>query len=172
MSKSLKITKTAIMLALLIVLQTLTRGLGQYVTGSLVNCILFMSCYFVGTWGSVVIAIISPFLAFMLGIGPMYLPIVPCIAIANLILVLTCIACFRISSNRYISYLGVALSAVLKAFALYILVVKLLLPNLGLPQNKLTVLSIMFSWPQLVTAFLGGIVSLIVKPLIAKGITK
>ena len=71
------ITETAVMTALLIVLQTATKAGGQYVTGSCVNAVLAVSVLAVGVWSGVVVALLSPFFAFLLGIGPQLLPIVP-----------------------------------------------------------------------------------------------
>ena len=60
----------------------------------------------------------------------------------------------------------------LKFLTLFYGVVKLALPFIpGINEKQSAVLSSMFSWPQLLTAILGGILALIVVPLIQKART-
>ena len=86
-SKVVRITETAAMTALLIALQAVTRSAGQYVTGSCVNAVLALTVLLVGLWSGVVVAALSPFFAFLLGIGPQLPQIVPAIAVGNLVFV-------------------------------------------------------------------------------------
>ena len=60
------IAETAIFLALLIVLQAVTASLGQFVTGSAVNFVLVAAAVIGGLWSGIVVAAVSPFLAFLL----------------------------------------------------------------------------------------------------------
>ena len=57
------ITETAVMLALLVTLQLLTKGFGQLVTGSFVNGVLAVTVLVVGFSGGITVALISPVLA-------------------------------------------------------------------------------------------------------------
>lgn len=75
--RALYITETAVMTALLIVLQAVTKPAGQYVTGTCVNGALAVSVLAVGLWSGVTVAALSPFFAFLLGIGPQLPQIVP-----------------------------------------------------------------------------------------------
>lgn len=75
--KTLWITQTAALLALLIILQLATRSAGQLVTGSCVNAVLALAALIAGLSSSLTVAVLSPFLAFALGVGPKLLPIVP-----------------------------------------------------------------------------------------------
>ena len=88
-SKILWITRTAVLLALLIALQWATAGTqvfaGQYITGSCVNAVLAVAVLFSGVWSGVTIALLSPFFAKALGIGPQLIQIVPAIAAGNLV---------------------------------------------------------------------------------------
>ena len=60
-SSSLKtLCRTAIFLALLIAVQFVTRSMGQYVTGSLVNLILIASGLMCGLWGGLAVAVLCP----------------------------------------------------------------------------------------------------------------
>ena len=58
--KVLWITETAVMLALLVTLQALTKPMGQLVTGSCVNAVLAISVLLVGMSSGITIALISP----------------------------------------------------------------------------------------------------------------
>ena len=67
MNKKIRwITETAIMLALLVTLQALTKGFGQLVTGSFVNAVLAVSVLLGGLGCGVTVALISPVLAYLL----------------------------------------------------------------------------------------------------------
>ena len=71
MSKKIRwITETAVMLALLVCLQALTKPMGQLVTGSCVNAVLAVSALVGGLSCGLVVALCSPVLAFLLGIAP------------------------------------------------------------------------------------------------------
>ena len=59
-SKALWVTRTAVMLALLIVLQWLTKPLGQIVTGSCVNAVLAVTVLLTGLSSGVTVAVLSP----------------------------------------------------------------------------------------------------------------
>ena len=64
------ITETAVLLALLVVLQYATRPLSQIVTGSCVNAVLAVTVLLAGTGSGVTVALISPVMAYLLGIAP------------------------------------------------------------------------------------------------------
>ena len=88
MNKKIRwITETAILLALLVTLQAVTKPLGQLVTGSCVNAILAVAVLFAGLGSGLTIAVISPVLAFLLGIAPQILT-VPAIMVGNAVFVL------------------------------------------------------------------------------------
>ena len=61
------ISKTALMIALLVVLQMFTKPFGQLVTGSCVNAVLAVSVILVGLSCGLTVAFLSPFFAFILG---------------------------------------------------------------------------------------------------------
>ena len=84
--KTLWITETAVMIALLVALQWATKPLGQFVTGSCVNLVLGVSTLVGGVWCGAVVAAASPFCAFLVGVGPAKLLIVPFIAVGNVVL--------------------------------------------------------------------------------------
>ena len=80
-NKILWITRTAVMMALLVTLQWATSGLSQFVTGSCVNAVLAVATLTAGLWSGVAVALLSPFCAFLLGIGPKLIQMVPAIAL-------------------------------------------------------------------------------------------
>lgn len=75
--KTLWITETAVMIALLVALQWATKPLGQFVTGSCVNLVLGVSALVGGLWCGLTVALVSPFFAFLLGIGRRFCPLSP-----------------------------------------------------------------------------------------------
>ena len=56
MKKTVWIVRTAVCLALLLVLQLATKSLGQFVTGSCVNLVLAMAALIGGVWSDVIVA--------------------------------------------------------------------------------------------------------------------
>ena len=164
--KTLWITETAVMIALLVALQWATKPLGQFVTGSCVNLVLGVSVLVGGLW----CGLTSPFFAFLLGIGPAFLPIVPMVAVGNMVLVVILHLLASRDKIAIRSYLAVAVGAVTKFLALWLLIVKLVLPTLGLAEKQVAAISASFSWPQLVTAAIGGVLAVTIAPLIRKAL--
>ena len=181
MSKKIRwITETAVMLALLVTLQALTKGFGQFVTGSCVNAVLAVSVLVGGLWSGVAIALVSPVLAFLLGIAPQILT-VPAIMAGNTVFVilLYLIAGKRNASvaNRAIAWI---VAAVAKFATLYVIVVKIicgvmaesLLAAGTLKAPMLNALPATFSWPQLVTALIGGGIAMLIVPVLRKALKR
>lgn len=167
----LYITRTALFLALLIMVQWVTKPLGQLVTGSAVNFILIASTLLCGLTSGMIVAIVSPFLAFFFGIGPAFIQLVPFIALGNLVLVL--VFGLVLKKNNTLPYWLIAAVAgtLLKFAALYLGIVQLVLPLIpGIKAAQITAISTMFSWPQLVTAAIGSILSLLLIPPIKKAL--
>ncbi|MEA5039734.1 MAG: ECF transporter S component [Clostridiaceae bacterium] len=165
------ITRTAIFVALLVVVQAATAGLGnQFVTGSAVNLILIVSVMTCGLSSGATVAIVSPLFAKLFGIGPLW-QIIPMIMLGNFVLVLL----WRLLGNRgdRKMWYPVALIAAagIKFLVLWLGVAKWIVPIvLGLPAPKAAVVSAAFSWPQLVTALIGGVLAILVLPLVKKAI--
>lgn len=176
-SKILWVTRTGVLIAMLITLQWSTAGTqafaGQYITGSLVNFVLAMAAMFAGLWSGVAVALLSPFCAFLLGIGPALIQIVPCIALGNCVYVVLLWALTKKWSYRKAA-LGIALAATAKFATLYIAVVKVLIPVMGdaLKAPQVQKFTAMFSVPQLITALAGGALALSLAPVVRKAIQK
>ena len=167
------LTETAALTALLIILQTVTKPAGQYVTGSCVNAVLAVSALAVGVGSGLTVALLSPFFAFLLGIGPQLLPIVPSIAVGNLVFValLGLLAGGR-DLPLWRSAGAVLAAAVCKFGALCLLVVKLLCTVLPLKEPQIAAFTVMFSYPQLVTALAGGTVGLLLAPVLRRALKR
>ena len=171
-SKTRFIAYTAVLLALLIALQFATKAFGQIVMGSCVNLILAVAALCVGPWSGLIIALLSPFFAFLLGIGTPFIQIVPLIAVGNAVSVLLISFLCKKLAFRYGKLAGVCLAALCKFVTLWLLIVKVALPAMGLPEQKLVVLSASFSFPQLATALIGGLLALLLSDRIIKASAK
>ena len=181
MSKKVRwITETAVMLALLVALQALTKPLGQLVTGSCVNAVLAVSVLLAGLSSGIIVALASPVLAFLLGIAPQ-LVTVPAIMVGNTVFVVL----LHFIAGPKAAALGQRIAAWFIAAAakfatLYILVVKIicglaaapLLAAGTLKEPMLKALPTMFAWPQLITALIGGGVALLIVPVLRKALHK
>jgi len=171
--KVLRITETAAMVALLVALQAVTRPAGQYVTGSCVNAVLALATLLVGLWSGAAVALLSPFFAFLLGIGPQLLPIVPAIAVGNLVFVVLLWALTRRRGQPPLRQAAAWLASALGKFAaLYLIVVQVLCRVLPLKQPQIDTFSAMFSYPQLVTALVGGGIALLLAPLLQRALKR
>ncbi len=171
--KTLWIAQTASMLALLIVLQFATGFLGNvFITGSVVNLMLIVSVMICGLSSGLTVAIISPFLAKLIGIGPLW-EIISFIALGNITIVLI----WHFIGNRniwkkYIAYIiALIVAAVAKFSVLYFSIVKLAIPFfLNLPAPQASIISNMFSVTQLITALIGGTLAIMILPPLKKAL--
>ena len=179
------ITETAVMLALLVSLQAVTKPLGQLVTGSCVNGVLAITVLVAGLYSGVAVALISPVCAFLLGIAPNIVTVLP-IMIANVcyVVLLRLLA----GKGRKLTWrqpVALVSAAGVKFAVLYLLVVQvicgvaanaLLGKKVGdtvvLAKPMLQKLPAMFTWPQLFTALLGGTVALLIVPVLRKALKR
>ena len=181
MNKKIRwITETAVMLALLVALQAITKPMGQLVTGSFVNAVLAVSTLVAGLSSGITVALISPVLAYLLGIAPQILT-VPAIMAGNVIyVVLLCWIAGKDSRKIARQILAWVSAAVAKFAALYAIVVWLicgvfsegLLASGAMKPPMLKMLPATFSWPQLFTALIGGAVALLITPVLRKALHK
>jgi hypothetical protein len=159
--RTASVTRAAVLLALLIAWQYVSAPLGiTLVTGSGVNMILACCVMTCGYAPGLLMAVISPFMARLFGIGPSW-ALVPFIAAGNLVFALA----WRLVSGGgygdrrdFVRLIAAAIvAAALKFVTLYFAVVKFALPVIVKPNEKqAAVLSATFSVPQLVTALIGG----------------
>lgn len=165
------ITRTAIFVALLVVVQAATAGLGnQFVTGSAVNLILIVSVMTCGLASGTTVAVISPVLAKLFGIGPLW-QIIPMIMLGNFVLVLLWRLIGTKGDKKIFYPAALLVAAGCKFLVLWLGVTKWIVPVvLGLPAPKAGIISAAFSWPQLVTALIGGVLAIVILPLVRKAI--
>jgi len=172
------ITQTAVMLALLIGVQFVTRSFSTFVTGSFVNMILLISMFMIGRGSGAIVGILSPFLAFIVGIGPAFIQIIPFMAVGNVILVLMASLVSKYMAKGSVKDIafaaaGLVAAAVAKMSFLWVGLVVIALPMIpGLNERQTAMISAAFSWPQLVTASIGGMLAMTIVPLLKKALKK
>lgn len=181
MSKKIRwITETAVMLALLVCLQALTKPMGQLVTGSCVNAILAVSALVGGLSSGLVVALCSPVLAFLLGIAPQILTVPAIMAGNSVFVILLSVLADKTGKNMIKQMIAWIVAAAAKFAALYAIVVLLICGVLSenllaagvLKAPMLNALPATFSWPQLITALIGGAVALSITPVLRKALHK
>ena len=174
MKKTTWIAQTAVCLALLIAVQFFTRSFGQLVTGSCVNLVLAIASLIGGVWSGVTVAILSPFCAYLLGIGPAFLPMVPCVSLGNAVYAVLfglLVGNFLQKKKLAAAYGSMVLAAAAKFAALYLVLVRLVAPAV-VPAAKLSVVTASFTWPQLITATIGGVLACLIAPVICHALEK
>ena len=181
MSKKIRwITETAVMLALLVCLQAVTKPMGQLVTGSCVNAVLAISALVGGLSCGLVVALCSPVLAFLLGIAPQILT-VPAIMVGNAVFVILLAALADKSGKKIGRQVAAWIAAAAAKFVtLYAIVVLLICGVLSesllaagvMKAPMLKALPATFSWPQLFTALIGGAAALAITPVLRKALHK
>ena len=176
MNKNVKwVTKTAILLALTLVFQSLRMiipqvmipGLGQldqYIIGSLVNATLIVATLSTGISSGIVIGVATPVIALLQ--GEIAFPLlVPAVALGNIAIVV--IIGFLFDKNKIMALIA---GAVGKFIVLYttinLIVLPLLIPTL--PADKGATVKVMmsfkFGYPQLITAAIGGLIVYLIYP--------
>jgi len=145
---------SAIILAPAILAHTPTH---QWITGTIVNMILFIGAYRLKFFNVAFIAIFPSSIALMQGLLPAPLVIlIPYIITANLLLIITFQTSLRIfpaifKKNYLLS--GIVLSCLVKFIFLSIIMSFVFIP-LDSP------FAFMLTWPQLFTALAGGLISI------------
>lgn len=165
------ITRTAILLALLIVIQAITAPFGiPLITGSLVNLILIVTVVTCGFSSGLTVAVISPIVAKLVGIGPLWV-LIPFIALGNCTLILLWhVIGKRIFKEKLIGYfVALVTGAAGKFLVLYLSIVQMMIPLfLHLPEKQAAAISATFSFSQLFTALIGGIIAIMLLPIVKK----
>ena len=184
------ITETAVLLALLICLQWIGSMipdpmLKQLITGTCVNCVLAVAALYSGYGSGLTVALISPVFAYLLGIAPNFVTVLP-IMVGNVCyVVLLRLIAGKTGKPVWKQPVALAVAASVKFAVLYLLVVKiicgvaskaLLGKKLGdvvvLAPPMLKMLPTMFAWPQLITALSGGVIALLIVPVLSKALRK
>lgn len=174
-SRVLWIARTAMFIALLVILQVSTAPLGNiFITGSTVNLLLVVSVMTCGLMSGITVSLLSPIFAKLLGIGPLW-SLIPFIVLGNLALSMVWyFVTGKAKSNRLITYIiAVAAAAITKFLVLYSGIVRLAVPILlRLPEKQAAVVSGMFSIPQLITALIGGAIATMILPVLQRSMKR
>ncbi|MDR0931101.1 MAG: ECF transporter S component [Clostridiales bacterium] len=160
MQKSIKrLAFSALFLALAIIFQNLrilpfigaSTPQSLFIIGSLVNLVLVITVLYCGVFDACVIGIITPIVAAFQGHLPS-IALFPIVALGNCMLPLVIDVCKRKL------YLGVILGSILKTIFLYFTMINI--SKLLLPAKAQALIAYNFSWPQLVTALIGGFLAI------------
>ena len=176
--RTLWVTRTAAFTALLLIGQFLTASLGnQYVTGSIVNLVLIVSVMTCGPATGLTVAVLSPVFSVLIGIGAAFPPLIPFQIAGNISIVLVWFLLDKLrksggnKTSKLFYYIAPAAGAAVKFSVLYTGVVLIAVPYIfGLPAAQSAAMSLVFSYPQLITAFTGGVVAIIIVPPIRKAL--
>lgn len=152
------ITRGAILLAVVVVVQIAGRNLpnSSFIVGPLINMCLLIAAMTAGLGAGVMIAVLSPFASLLNNHAPIasaLLPFAPVIAVANVIFVL--VFYYLYNKNKYVGWLA---AAVLK-FGFLFVSIRVFLDIFNFPKFT-DILIKLFSWPQLITALIGGFLAL------------
>ena len=174
-NKTRQITFTALFLAIAIVSQFVGSNLGgagflgQYITGTIVNICLMLSGIMVGVYSGITIGVLSPCLAFLLGV--MKFPFaIPVVIAGNIVFVLITVLIYKAVSEKTLGLKAIVMIiAVIAAAAVKALVMwfsaKYLLNNFTAVPAPLIA---SFAFPQVITGSLGGLLSLALLPILKK----
>lgn len=147
-----KITYLTLFVSLFIVAYFAPFLKQQLVTGTIVNATLFITVSLLGTRAGIIMAMIPSLIALAVGTLPTPLaPMLPFIMLSNIFLVLI----FKVLEKKY--FLAITIASTLKFAFLFLsssIIINLLLKN-ELAQSII----IMMSWPQFITALLGGLLA-------------
>lgn len=125
----------------------------QMVVGPIVNATLFIAAATLGTAPAIMVGLIPSVISISVGLLPPVLaPIIPFIMISNAIMV----SVFTLFKKKNY-FLAVLSASVLKYLFLYS--TSSIIINLLLKKEIASQVALMTSWPQLVTALIGGILA-------------
>ena len=134
----------------------------QLVVGALVNLVLIIATWHVGFWSGASVSVLSTLIAFMQGQLP-FPQMIIAVALGNMTLCLI-VWLLRRPGQRLP---GVVAGAALKTGVLWLLVTQVMVAFA--PNEKIAgVISVMFSWPQFITALVGGALALLIYPRVAR----
>jgi hypothetical protein len=168
------IAKTAMFIALLVALQAVTKPMGQFVTGSVVNLILILSAIIGGIASGACVAVISPVMAAFLGIAGRW-ELVAFIILGNIAIVLVWWFFSNLKmKNEVVPYIiALVTGAVVKFGVLFLSVNYIAIPlvlKMEAGSTPANAISAQFGIAQLITAVIGGVVAVAAVPLIKKAL--
>jgi predicted membrane protein len=166
-----KLVRASLLLAIAIIIQILGKNIpeiNQFLVGPIVNAILIITAFVCGTWWGIGVGVLTPVIAWLVGQlpGPMA-PFIPFIMIGNALFVIF----FGILKNqqKWGKYIGLILGSFVKFLFLSFSAAKLITVfNIGIQQKIASKLVIMMGIPQLITALIGSIISLVLIKTLTK----
>jgi len=125
----------------------------QWVTGPLVNAVLFLSVIYCGLSGALIVGMIPSVIALSAGLLPVAIALaIPFIMIGNAIMV----SVFYFAKKK--GFLTGVIGGSLLKFVFLLLTVPVIAGLVAKPAIAQKV-ALMFSWPQLITALAGGVLA-------------
>lgn len=157
-SKIKMLTRTAVLLAVVVVVQMVGRSLpnNNFIVGPLVNMCLLVAAMTAGLGGGIAIAVLSPFTSLINNHAPLaaaLLPFAPFIAVGNILFLVIFYLLYKKAK-----YAGVVLASIVK-FAFLLAAIKVFL-NVFEFSKFAEKLIALFSYPQLITALIGGFLAI------------
>ena len=126
----------------------------QFITGPIVNAILFIAVVTVGAGNAILIGLVPSVVALVSGLLPAPLaPMVPFIMISNTILIVV------FSGLRKTNYWAGILGGTLFKYAFLYLTSTIVVGLISNHSVALKAAATMMAWPQIVTALIGGIIA-------------
>jgi len=125
----------------------------QFITGTIVNACLYCAVFFIPFSSAVISALVPSLVAVSIGLLPLALaPAIPFIMTANVILMTVFKKLYR--KNYLLAVIGASLIKFLFLFSTSRLII------LNIVSSKIvSKVIVMLSWPQMVTALAGGLIS-------------
>lgn len=152
-----KLNRTALLLALMLVFQSLRLYLpipafiSVYIIGSLVNACLLLAAATGGWKPTLLLAVVAPVVAYLQQALPLPVLILP-VAAANI----GYVGGYLILARQN-TVLAVGAATAAKFTIIYITVVGLI-QYIGIAGSMATILTMMLGWPQWLTGFGGGVI--------------
>lgn len=127
----------------------------QWLTGPVVNAVLIVSIYLIGTQNAILLGLIPSTMALSVGLLPAPLaPMIPFIIISNTIYIM---GFSLLKEKSFLS--GIVLGSVLKF--LFLWATSFIVVHLIIQTEIAAKVSGIMSWPQLATALIGGLIAYI-----------
>lgn len=156
MNTNLKMVKGALLLALLLIAQSLRLILPIppfiiiFIIGTFINAIIFTATKTTSLKITLIISIIAPIVAYIQGQLPL-IPFIPLVALGNI----TFAIAVYITQNKNIM-ISALIAAICKT-TLLISGLHFIIQAIKLPQPIITAMSFALGWPQIITATAGAL---------------
>lgn len=180
---TLFVARTAILLAIallaqFVLLKLVPAGIFNTIfVGTVINMVLFVAVATTSIWSGIIIGLLTPVMAFLQGKLAFWL-LIPIVGLASTILCIAFFLCIKfLPKTKSFNYIiGIVVASLIKFLFMYICVQTFIPAMLttfsGFPAKQVgkivATLSVMWSYPQLVAALLGGFLSLPIKNSLKK----